>query len=299
MWAAGVCIFFAASPMAWGKLFELETSVGYEYNNNVIYSEIATEEGADYLTSGALSIAITPFSSDLFSIKMGGNINFNDYQKRSDFNTHGQSADLTLMCHPLGPNYLYLVLDTSAYAIGEQTNYSRKASSVQYIFDITASSRFWTTLFLDRADETYSDPTYKPLAGPSTTLGIKQNLADWLYLLAKSVDYKAEEEDFSYKETSGTIGVAGVAAPWFRISGAVSAGETKYKEPWSVLPVKKREDAYVSGFLALSRDIAANLSLEIEYSYMNNRCNLKVEETRQGYASYNQSALKAMLAFKI
>lgn len=280
-------------------MVEFEAVIGYEYNNNVIYSEIATDEGADYITSGYLRASLSPFFSDAFSIKLGGYVDFSDYQKRPKYNTHGQSADITLMYRPLWFNYFYLMLGSSGYTIGDQTDSSKKTSSIQYIFDITASSRFWTTLFLDRADESYTDPTYKPLGGPSTTIGIKQNISEHLYLLAKSADHMAGEDDLSYGETSGTIGIDGIAAPWFGISGAVSVGETKYKEPWFFPPFKKREDRFVSGFLSLSREIAANLTLEIEYTYMNNRCNLKVEETRQGYASYNQSALRALLAFKI
>jgi hypothetical protein len=224
---------------------------------------------------------------------------FADYQKRADYNAHGLSGNAMFMLHPMGPNYIYLLLDTSDYIIGRQTNYYSKTCSVQYVVDITGTSKFWTSFFSERSDDLYSDDYYAPLNGPMTTMGIKQCFGDHFYALYKNEDSFAGEDDLSYLTVLAEIGLNDMPAIFFDLSLSVSASETKYREAWEFFPMTKREDKLIRARLGITKKITPALSVALDCSYENNRCNLDVEETRQGYASYIQNSVKASLGLKI
>lgn len=299
---AAAALFILCAPFpaqAEDKLFGFEASIGYEQNDNVVYSPITTKEGEDLLSSTRFTAHVSPKILENLFAKVSGTLDFATYRNMPQYNTGGSNGELSLMYNPFGLNYLYLILNSSTYDIGKETNYFDKSTSLQYIFDVSGRSYYWTTIYVNRGDASYSSSSYEALSNGTVGVGIKQNVTDWLYLLFESTLLKARADDLSFSQNKGELGIDLINPALADISLYVSYNEKNYLEASDVYTETRRKDAEVASGVSVEKEVFPKTFLRVNYGYTNNRCNLDVDEARLGYASFIQQYLGATMTFKI
>ena len=287
-----------AKPSLALPLFGIEASLGYEYNDNVIYSPVTTEEGKDYSSKASVKLSFDPKFADWLSASFSCLALSDQYRSRPDYDTSGQYGEAQLMMRVFPADYVCLIAGSSAYKIGDQTYYCNKLISIQNMLDISMSGDFYTTIYFDNNVEGYSDALYEPLNNRSGTLGLKQNITKRFYVSAYSMDSTAATEDLSFLEACGSAGLTFGGPDSAELSLTASLSKRAYKEA-STLLVAKREDDKASVSLSITKNVYKNISFNLIYTYTRNECNLKQSEARQGYASYTENIVGAALALKL
>jgi hypothetical protein len=277
----------------------IDASVGLEHSDNVIYTPISGAGGEDSIQRAGVGISLNPKITDWLEATVGIDFDTNHYTVRPDFNTTGIGADLTLMWNPIGPNYIYALAGGSSYTIGNKSPYSSASLGLQYIFDVTGSGWFWTTIYMDKFGEAYTEVVYEALNSQTDTFGIKQNLTEWFYVGTERKTSRAEDDDLSYEEGTASVGIEGSIPLIFSFSLGVEAKNRHYLESSMPGVLPKREDRQAYAFISLSRELLPSVSISSFVSSTVNECNLPASQTRQGYGSYNENVVNLSLNFRI
>ncbi len=292
-----LCIYSGSSEAA--EWFGFEGSFGYDYSDNVIYAPITTKEGDDYVRRNDFKFHLSPKIVDWFSTKATYRLSMDEYSIRPEYNSSGHTGEIELGWNPLGTNYFYLTLGASSYNIGAKTPYYNKSIDLQYIFDITQSGSFWTTIYYKNNDEGYVSLFYEPLNNVNSTIGLRQHVTESFYFYGEAIDLNARYGVLSYSEKLGSVVIKHAGAFFTEYKISISYKERAYKESSNITSIPKRRDQEASASISVTKDLIGGLSLKGIYSYTRNYCNLKKEQTLQGYAGYIENVFGVYLALKI
>lgn len=311
---AGLIITTLLGAQAFGAdepFFGLEASYGMGEDDNMVYSRIPSPEGRDSVQDLMLKLSVRPKLIDPLLIDLSIKFVSDSYRRRPSFNTTSQVAEASLRYNPFGLHYIYLSTGLEEANIGSLTRYNKGSAGLEYIFDITGTSWFWTALYAESAAEKYSDAGYALLNNSSEMFGIRQNITGWFYISFETLDSRAGQKDLSYTHDTGTMALSVPIPSGTEFTIGCSYGEKMYwgGSTFNIVPAPPippftityppRLDKEGTAFVMIEQKLFAGLSIVASIYSIRNECNLLPEHTRQGYGSYRENAYNVSVNYKL